>query len=302
MNTRTNTDFLGDYLGQRRQLVDPALVDFLPADAPGSLADALAYPLTAGGKRLRPVLALAAAEAVGADDASVALPAAVALEYIHTYSLVHDDLPAMDDDDLRRGRPTTHKVYGEAMAILVGDGLLTAAFEVLTSPEAMTTWGASRAARLVRELARASGAAGMVGGQVIDIESEGVAIDAATLERLHRGKTGALLRAACVMGAIAGGASDAEIASLATYGERIGLAFQIVDDILDVTQTTEQLGKPQGSDAEQGKSTFVTLYGIEASRQKAQTLIDEAHQVLEPFGQRARALHALADYIVDRTN
>ena len=304
MNTRTTragNEDLRSFLEQQREVIDPALLAMLPSGSPSSLANALAYPLAAGGKRLRPILARASAEAVGGSPGD-ALPAAVALEYVHTYSLVHDDLPAMDDDDLRRGQPTTHKVFGEAMAILVGDGLLTAAFEVLTSPESIDQVGVERASRLVAELARAAGASGMVGGQVIDMESEGRRIDRATLEELHRGKTGALLRASCVMGGIAGGGAGEDISRLATFGECIGLAFQITDDILDVTQTTEQLGKPQGSDAAQSKSTFVTLLGIDASREQAQQLIDRAHQVLAPLGQRARTLHALADYVIERTH
>jgi len=254
------------------------------------------YSLFAGGKRIRPVLCLEAARAV-AGDMDGAVTAACPLELIHTYSLIHDDLPALDNDDYRRGKLTNHKVFGDAMAILAGDALLTLAFQVLAELPAPP----DRKARLMAELATAAGTVGgMIGGQVADLEGEGKPPDAALLESIHRAKTGALLRASLRMGAIYAGASEAQYAALSCYGEHIGLAFQIVDDILDVEESSEALGKTAGKDAAQHKITFPAVYGLETSRAMAEAECARAHQVLEPFGERAARLHELADLIVRR--
>jgi geranylgeranyl diphosphate synthase type II len=292
---------LHEYLESRRRLVEEALDRFLPpaAETPTELHEGMRYAIFAGGKRLRPILAVAAAEATGGWT-DCALPVAVALECIHTYSLVHDDLPAMDDDDLRRGKPTCHKVFGEAIAILVGDGLLSFAFELLGSQRLMERIGAERTCALVREVAQAVGSRGMVGGQAIDILSEGKRIDHQTLVALHTRKTGALLRASVVAGAMAANAQPQVIELLRGFGDKIGLAFQIVDDILDVTQPTEILGKPAKSDLKLDKSTYVTALGLEEARRAADRLIQEARESLAPLGERGRVLMAIADYVAGR--
>lgn len=256
------------------------------------------YSLMAGGKRIRPLLCIESARAVGGDAASAAHPAC-ALEMVHTYSLIHDDLPALDNDDLRRGRPTCHKVFGDAMAILAGDALLTLAFQVLAQ-----TPGASPEvrSRLVEELALAGGTVGgMIGGQVFDLEGERQKPTAALLESIHRAKTGALLRGSVRMGAIFAGANDAELGALSRFGEHVGLAFQIVDDILDVEQSSEQLGKTAGKDAAQEKITFPAVYGLEASKRMAATEKAAAYEALSVFGDRASNLRELAALIVERT-
>ncbi|MGM0576143.1 MAG: polyprenyl synthetase family protein [Myxococcota bacterium] len=292
-----------EWMADRRARVEEALRASSPAgtDCPDTLREAMSYALLAGGKRLRPILALAGARAVGgAEDDAMA--AALAVEHVHTYSLVHDDLPAMDDDDLRRGKPTTHKVYGEGMAVLVGDALLTRAFELLSDPDFVTRVGADRAVRVLSELSTAAGACGMVGGQVVDIESEGRAVERDTLLRLHRLKTGALIRASVVGGALAAGGRGDQVDALRTYGERVGLAFQVVDDVLDVVADTETLGKPQGSDARNEKTTFVTLLGVDGARGRARELVAEAKDALESFGDAAAPLRAVADFIEQRTH
>jgi geranylgeranyl diphosphate synthase type II len=255
------------------------------------------YSLFAGGKRIRPLLAVAAANAVS--DAPLGIDScACVLELIHTYSLIHDDLPALDNDDLRRGRPTCHKVFGDAMAILAGDALLTLAFEVLAKLDGPS----DRRVRLVDELATASGTVGgMIGGQVHDIEGEGKFPTAHLLDSIHRAKTGALLRCSVRMGAIYGGACEAELEALTEFGERIGLAFQIVDDVLDVEQSSEALGKTAGKDAEQKKITFPAVYGIQRSREMAEQERIAAHLALRRFDERAERLRELADRIVNRT-
>jgi geranylgeranyl diphosphate synthase, type II len=263
--------------------------------APRRLVEAMEYSLLAGGKRLRPLLCLAFAEAVrGGPPGTAAEDAACALEYIHTYSLVHDDLPAMDDDDLRRGRPTNHKMFGEAMAILAGDALLTEAFSLLGSgPE-------PRRAELVSRLAQAAGAIGMVGGQVLDIAEDRPA-EEAYLTRLHRAKTGALLRAACMLGVVAEDGTPAQVAAAERYGDSVGLAFQIADDLLDVTSSAAAMGKPTGADAAAGRHTYPAVLGLEPSRARAASLVDEALaavRVLEPAPGR---LAALARYSVERS-
>src|SRR5262245_33870857 len=289
---------LEDYLEQQRQRVEVSLDQCLPTpdSYPSLLMDAMRYSVFAGGKRLRPILTLAATEAVGG-DAERALPAASALEYIHTYSMIHDDLPAMDDDDYRRGKLTNHKVFGDAMAILAGDALLTLAFQVL----AQLPVDAERRAGLVAELATAAGTVGgMIGGQVADLEGEGKRRDAVLLETIHRAKTGALLRASLRMGAIYAGADERQYAALSCYGEHVGLAFQIVDDILDVEESSEALGKTAGKDAQQQKITFPAVYGLDESRRMAEQECARAHATLEPFAGRAARLHELADLIVHR--
>ncbi len=289
---------LDGYLTQRRAHVEAALARHLEActGAPATLREAMAYSLLAGGKRLRPILALAACEAVGGGE-DEAIDAGCAVEFMHTYSLIHDDLPAMDDDDFRRGRPTSHKKYGEAVAILAGDALCAEAFRVA----AVNRKGREAAvADVVYELARASGAVGMVGGQVIDIEATGKQIDVAALEILHRAKTGELLLVAIRAGARMGGASDAILERLTAYGRALGLAFQIVDDVLDITADLQTLGKDPGSDREAGKTTFVDLLGIDGARARARAVMKEGIDALAPLGAKAEALRALARYTVER--
>ena len=291
---------LAGIMTERRTLVDAALERWLPVqtDRPPKVHEAMRYSVFAGGKRLRPLLALFACEAVGADPAE-AMPAAVALELIHTYSLIHDDLPAMDDDDVRRGRPTCHKVYGEAIAILAGDGLLTHAFRVLADPGA-NGGAAARRLQVIAEIAEAAGSQGMVGGQAMDILSEGHALDRETLLYLHTHKTGALIRASIRAGGIAGGATDESLAALTRYGEAVGLAFQIVDDILDVEGATEEMGKSAGSDARKHKATYPALFGLEVSRRDAARLLAEGKAALRPLGEKAAILAALADFVGKR--
>jgi geranylgeranyl diphosphate synthase type II len=265
-------------------------------DCPSQLQSAMAYSLLAGGKRLRPVLVLLACEACGGEP-DTALPAACALEMVHTYSLIHDDLPAMDDDDLRRGRPTNHKVYGEALAILAGDALLTLAFELV----ARDVQPPQVAAACCADLANAAGAVGMVAGQVADLEAEtsGVA-SLEILEGIHRRKTGRLLCSALTMGARIAQADGDTLTRLREYGLRIGLAFQITDDLLDVRGNAEKIGKGVNKDAALGKLTYPSMLGVEASEQRASALIDEACELLEPMGARAQPLRDLAQFILHR--
>jgi geranylgeranyl diphosphate synthase type II len=289
-------------LEERRRTIEEALDRALPdASAwPGTIHEAIRYSLFAGGKRIRPLLALAAAEAAGADDGEV-LPFACAVEMVHTYSLIHDDLPAMDDDDLRRGKPTCHKVYGEAIAILAGDALLTRAFHLIVDRPADPDGDrVRRRLQAAAILGQACGTAGLIGGQVLDLESEGRAVDAATLERLHRAKTGALL-AACVRGgAVLGRASGSTLACLDRYAAAIGLAFQVVDDILDATEGAERLGKTAGKDRAAGKATYVSVHGLDGARRIAADLLAEARAALAPLGPRGAMLDALARLIVER--
>jgi len=291
---------LDQYIASQQQLVDLTLHKIVPPESepPETIHTAMRYSLFAGGKRIRPLLAIASAQSVS--DVPIGVErAACSLELIHTYSLIHDDLPALDNDDLRRGLPTCHVKFGEAMAILTGDALLTLAFEVLSRLEGID---AERRIRMVEELARASGTVGgMIGGQVHDIEGEGKRPDAKLLESIHRAKTGALLRASVRIGAIYADADDAQLAALTSYGEHTGLAFQIVDDILDVEQTSEDLGKTAGKDAAQQKITFPSVYGIERSRQMAEEHRLAAHLALDRFDERAERLRELADLIVRRT-
>jgi geranylgeranyl diphosphate synthase type II len=283
------------YLREAAALVEGWLERVLPA--PGGhvprLAEAMRYSALGGGKRLRPALALGAAEACGGSP-DVALPVAAAIEMIHAYSLIHDDLPAMDDDDFRRGRPTSHKVFGEALAILAGDALLTQAFEVLAADGAVPP---ERRAAIVREVATAGGPAGLVGGQVADLEGEGRDLTLPELEFIHARKTGALILAAVRGGAIAAGASPARLEALSEYARRTGLCFQIVDDLLDVEGDPAATGKGTGRDSTRRKATFPAIFGIDASRQRAAELVDEALAALAPFGAEADPLRALARFV-----
>ncbi|MGH7390298.1 MAG: polyprenyl synthetase family protein [Candidatus Rokuibacteriota bacterium] len=291
---------LQHYLGTRRTLVDEALERFLPPDdaPPPAVHRAMRYSVMAGGKRLRPILVIAGAEAVD-DGIDTVLPTACALELIHTYSLIHDDLPAMDDDDYRRGRLTSHKVFGEAMAILAGDALLTLAFRLVADNAALVRDPGTICA-VVSEIATAAGTGGMVGGQVVDIESEGKTVTAETLDYIHIHKTAALIRTALRAGALLAGAPPADLRAITTAGERLGLAFQIVDDILDVEGSLEELGKTAGSDERKQKATYPALHGLDASRRRARTLIQEAKDALAPLGRAAAPIEALADFIFER--
>lgn len=263
---------------------------------------AMRYSLFAGGKRIRPILCLAAADAIDPNQNSEnILPIACALECIHTYSLVHDDLPAMDDDDLRRGKATNHVLFGEADAILAGDGLLTWAFELI-SDRSLGNLSAEQRLDICHIIAKSSGSRGMVGGQHLDIISENTDIDFTTLATIHKNKTGALITCAVLSGAIASGASPEQYAALQVYGDKIGLAFQIVDDLLNVTSTTEELGKAAGSDEERGKSTYPSFFGIEETRKKAQEAVNDAIDALSIFGESAHPLRELAQYIYTRTH
>jgi geranylgeranyl diphosphate synthase type II len=258
------------------------------------------YSLFPGGKRLRPILALAACRALGGRAADV-LPLACALEMIHTYSLIHDDLPALDNDDLRRGRATSHRVFGEAMAILAGDALLTHAFQVAAgAPRGAGATGST--ARAIATLARAAGVGGMIGGQVMDLEAEGRRVSFATLTRIHRGKTGALVSAAVQIGGIVAGARPAQLRALRRYGDGIGLAFQIVDDILDREGTTARLGKTTGKDARARKATYPGLLGVPASRRRAERAVGQATAAIAPLGPRAKRLREIARFILDRVS
>ncbi len=298
---------LKKYINDRRLLVEEFIDRAAPkADVmPSTLHSAMRYSLEAGGKRVRPILAIAAAEAVagnGAEAIPGLIAAASSLEFIHTYSLIHDDLPAMDNDDFRRGKPTNHKVFGEAAAILAGDALLTFAFELLSSPEHMEGMDPARRIRIIRELAYASGSMGMVGGQAVDMESEGREIDFVTLEYIHTRKTGALIRASVRMGALSAGANDEQLKAITRYGEEAGLSFQIADDILDITGTKEEIGKDVGSDVEKGKKTYPAMFGLEESRSRARELQASAVEALSIFGDRAEPLREIARYIVSRKN
>jgi geranylgeranyl diphosphate synthase type II len=300
---------LSEYISARRAQIEEALSRFLPTppDCPRVVYEAMRYSLDAGGKRLRPILTLAAAETVGGaanptQAIELALPAACAVELIHTYSLVHDDLPAMDDDALRRGRPTNHVVYGEGMAILAGDGLLTEAFALLSS-EPRDPRFADRRIRTVHTIAVAAGGCGMVGGQAIDllaVGSEG--FDGHALQDMHGRKTGALIRAAAVAGAIMAGGDDAAIAAVDDYGRHLGLAFQIVDDILDVEGDAKDLGKTAGKDARAGKPTYPSIYGLDESRRLASKRHDDAIAALRSAGFQDSRLADIAAWVVKRTN
>ncbi len=293
------------YLNEQRLLVENAFDTYIP-EAEGSFSthiQAMRYSLTAGGKRVRPILCLATAHAVAGEqvDDQDLLPVACALECIHTYSLVHDDLPAMDNDELRRGKATSHVLFGEAGAILAGDGLLTWAFDLLSNP-AHGSLSADKKLRITHIIARAAGSYGMVGGQALDIASENKTFPFETLKTIHRSKTGALITASVLAGAVGAGADEKQIAALEQYGNQIGLAFQIVDDLLNATGTTEQLGKTAGSDAELGKATYPAYFGIEETRTKARSAVEHAKDCLAEFDNKAQPLRLLADYIYTRSH
>jgi geranylgeranyl diphosphate synthase type II len=285
-----------------RQAVDVALDRALPPESawPATIHRAVRYSLFAGGKRIRPVLVLAAGEAVGGAREEL-MPLACAVEMVHTYSLVHDDLPAMDDDDLRRGQPTSHKVFGEAIAILAGDALLTRAFHLLAEvPEAWDDARVRRRLRAAAVLGEACGTTGLIGGQVMDLESEGRAIGKGDLECLHRAKTGALLSACVRGGAILGGAGAGDLQRLSRYASAIGLAFQVVDDVLDATEDAQRLGKTAGKDEAARKATYVSVHGLEKAQALAAELRQEALEAIAPLGPRGEILAAIARLIVDR--
>lgn len=300
--TMTMSHFdLKSYMDERASAVEETLRRVLPPEGefPATIHRAMRYSALAGGKRLRPILFLAAYEAcTGAWKE--ALTPSVAIEFIHTYSLIHDDLPCMDDDDMRRGMPTSHKVFGEAVAVLAGDALQAFGFEVLSRPDVVERFGADKVARAVWEMAAAAGSRGMVGGQVVDIESEGKTLDLDALKRLHSLKTGAIISAAVRCGAIFAGAGEEELGLLTEYSKRLGLAFQITDDVLDAVGNREVLGKTAGKDEAQGKATFVTHMGVAKARAYAMEIADEAASYLSLFGDRGKPLAALARYVVER--
>ncbi|GEM15529.1 polyprenyl synthetase family protein [Gluconobacter oxydans] len=301
MNAPTTSVSLKDALARACSEIESTIDTLLPR-VPGDesvLIEAMRYAALGGGKRLRGFLAVEVATLFGADR-KAALRVAASVELLHAYSLVHDDLPSMDDDDLRRGQPSTHKQFDEAIAILAGDALQTRAFEILVEPE--TSPHATVRANLALALAQASGSAGMVGGQVIDIRGEGRALPLDQVRRLHALKTGALIRYAAESGAILADVADARRAAIVAYGRDLGTAFQVADDVLDSTATAEELGKTAGKDEASGKSTYVSLLGIDGARAEARRLSDRAREALSSFGAQADALRALADYVVERRN
>ena len=287
-----------EYLVDRQRLVDKALDAFLPKSTakPKTIHKAMRYSVFAGGKRLRPILCLAAAECCGGKS-EAAVPLACAVECIHTYSLIHDDLPCMDDDDVRRGMPTSHKVFGEAVAVLAGDALLTFAFELVSE---VPGWPRHPLSDVVRELAVASGSRHLIAGQVVDLESEGKKVSVPLLRFIHESKTAALLSSSVRLGAMSGNATSAQLQSLSGFGRALGLAFQVIDDILDVTQSSKTLGKSAGKDVTAGKATYPSVVGLERSREIARKLTQEAHASLKPLGSQAEILHGLADHLLAR--
>jgi geranylgeranyl diphosphate synthase type II len=286
------------YLVARQKEVDRALDRFLPKEStpPATIHKAMRYSLFAGGKRLRPVLCLAAAEACGG-KIGAALPLACAVECIHTYSLIHDDLPSMDNDDLRRGRATCHKVFGDGIAILAGDALLTIAFEIAATAKAPARYDLRE---IFREITTAAGSQKLIAGQVADLEAEGRRINRAQLRYIHENKTAALLTTSVRLGAMAANATPKQLAAITSFGRALGLAFQVIDDILDVTQTSEKLGKSAGKDITAKKATYPAVIGLEKSRAEARRLTAKAHNALDSLGERAIVLRALADYLLQR--
>ena len=288
-------------LQQDGKKVEAALQELLPDDAISALqrtsvVEAMRYSLEAGGKRIRPVLVLEFCKMFGGTEEQ-AMPAAAAIEMIHTFSLIHDDLPAMDNDDYRRGKLTNHKVFGEALAILAGDALLTMAFEIIATDKNVD---AETKVKIITEMSKAAGAEGMVGGQVIDMQSENKKIDIQTLKQMHAAKTGALFCAAIRSGAILAGADEKQLANLTEYARQFGLAFQITDDVLDVVGDEKTIGKPVGSDEKNHKSTYVTLGSLESAKALAQEAVDKAKASLVDFGENAEFLRALVDYLITR--
>ena len=287
-----------DYLESRQKLVDEALDGCLPAanTKPKTIHKAMRYSVFAGGKRLRPILCLAAAECCGG-SAATAMPLACAVECIHTYSLIHDDLPCMDNDDLRRGMPTSHKVFGEGIAVLAGDALLTLGFEVASQAAESPRYSLRE---VICELAVACGSRNLIAGQVIDLESEGRKVSLPLLRFIHESKTAALLRSSIRLGAMSANATPRDLKHLSNFGRALGLAFQVIDDILDVTQTSEKLGKSAGKDLADEKATFPAVVGLARSRKTAKQLTDQARLALRPIGRRAGTLHGLAEHLLDR--
>tara|TARA_R110002096_G_scaffold24625_9_gene77460 strand:- start:6667 stop:7560 length:894 start_codon:yes stop_codon:yes gene_type:complete len=288
------------YLKDRCKIVDKALNSHLPTarTRPATVHEAMRYSVFAGGKRLRPILCLAAAEACDGGIENALAPAS-AVECIHTYSLIHDDLPCMDDDDLRRGMPTSHIKYGEGIAVLAGDALLTIAFEILAKTPPAKRYDAGA---YIGELATASGSRHLIGGQVLDLEGEGsdVRLTPTQLKYIHQSKTAALLTSSIRLGAMTANATPAKLEALTAYGQALGLAFQVIDDILDVTQTSEKLGKSAGKDEATDKSTYPALFGLEKSRREAARLTAKAHDAVKPFGKKGGQLHQIVDYLLDR--
>lgn len=296
-----NNSTLRLYLEEKKAIVDKYLLTILGSsdEYPPKLYQAMHYSLFAGGKRIRPILSIAASEAVGGKIETV-VPVAAAVEMIHTYSLIHDDLPAMDNDDMRRGKPTNHRVFGEATAILAGDALLTLAFTALSDNALCDNIPPERLLLIIHEIGLGSGHCGMVGGQQIDIESEGKKLDLKTLEEMHMKKTGALILASVRSGGIACGATENQLMALTDYGEKIGLAFQIADDILDVEGGIEEVGKATGKDVSHKKNTYPALIGLNESKTLAERLVTEGVEALKGFDERAESLRIIAEYVVDR--
>ncbi len=294
-------DYLKSYLAEKKDMVDKALEQYMPGEDhfPEIIFQSVRYSVFAGGKRLRPILCLAAAEAVGGSPAAL-LPVACALEMIHTYSLIHDDLPVMDDDDYRRGRLTNHRVYGEDIAVLAGDALLTEAFHLLSGEDAAGRFQPERLLQAIREISRSAGLFGMVGGQVADIQSEGKSADRQTLEYIHMHKTGEMIKVSVLTGALLAGADEKSVRALACYGKNIGLAFQITDDILDIEGDKDALGKSTGQDAALKKMTYPGLMGVERARERANEYITAALKDLEDFDGRAEPLRVIAKFICER--
>jgi len=292
---------LKKYLQEKEDIVNKALDTLLPKEDefPQRLHKAMRYSVFAGGKRIRPILAIAAAEVFGKTAANV-INIACAIELIHTYSLIHDDLPAIDNDDLRRGLPTNHKVFGEAIALLAGDALLTKAFQIMSQPSAVSGQQSALILKSIHEIAKAAGSTGMVGGQVVDIESEGKEVAFPVLEYIHIHKTGELILASVRAGAILAGAENKELETITRYGEAIGLAFQIADDIIDVEGNKEDVGKNIGGDAKKGKVTYPSILGVDESRKRARELVDMAITALKDFDRKAEPLREIARYIVER--
>jgi geranylgeranyl diphosphate synthase type II len=293
------SSMLTQTLEDGRKLTDAALETLLPAAnvRPVSIHQAMRHSVFAGGKRIRPILCMEAGRAVAGSLPTGIEELGAALEMLHTYSLIHDDLPALDNDDLRRGRPTCHKVYGEATAILAGDALQTRAYEVLSQVRC----SADARVKIIEEIAHGTGTVnGMIGGQMVDLEAEHTKPNAETLEYIHRSKTAALITASVVTGGIYANATPAQVGSLRRFGQSIGLAFQIVDDILDVTQTSEQLGKTAGKDVASEKATYPALFGLEESRKKARALLDDAYKSVQSFGRKAETLKSLARFLIER--
>jgi len=289
------------YLNSRGALVDMALDKLMPEkeEYPSIINQTMRYSVFAGGKRIRPVLVIMAAEALGY-TASRVMPAACALELIHTYSLIHDDLPCMDDDDYRRGKLTNHKVYGENIAVLGGDGLLTLAFELVAKNAEVKGVTPAGVVKAIKLIADGAGTHGMVGGQVVDIISENKKVSEPVLQYIHTHKTGALIRASILAGAVLCNADEKKYKALASYGEHIGLIFQIVDDILNVVGDSKKLGKAVGSDAKRKKMTYPGLFGLKQSREEVELLCEKAKNAVKPFGKRAETMLALVDFLKDR--